>query len=85
MRTYQEMDARGQVYVLGREFTAQCDHMTFNEEKDQVIFYGEGDNEAVLSKSVAKGDKKQTIHAKKITYYRSTGTVDVPTLRSFDG
>ena len=60
-RTYQEMDARGQVYVQGREFTAQCDHMTFNEEKDQVIFIGEGDNMAVLSKSVVKGQQPEII------------------------
>jgi hypothetical protein len=84
-RTYQWMDALGQVYVQGREFTAQCDHMTFNEEKDQVIFFGENDNRATLSKSVIKGQKPQTFRAKKIIYYRTTGTVDVPSLDSFGG
>jgi hypothetical protein len=84
-RTYQWMDALGQVYVQGREFTAQCDHMTFNEEKDQVIFLGENDNLAVLSKSIIKGQRPQTFRAKKIIYYRSTGMVDVPDLGSFGG
>ncbi|MGH7225132.1 MAG: hypothetical protein ACRELF_18070, partial [Gemmataceae bacterium] len=85
MRTYQEMDARGQVFVQGREFTAQCNHMTFNEEKDQVIFHGEGDNQAVLSKSVAKGEPPKIIRAKTITYYRSTGRADVSEVDSIDG
>ncbi|HTU22310.1 MAG TPA: hypothetical protein VMG10_30000, partial [Gemmataceae bacterium] len=84
-RTYQEMDARGRVYVQGREFTAQCDHMTFNEEKDQVIFYGEGDNLAVLSRTLVKGDKPDTVRAKKIIYYRSTGRVSLTDFGSYDG
>ncbi|MHB1422795.1 MAG: hypothetical protein ACYC3I_06295 [Gemmataceae bacterium] len=85
LRTYQVMDAHGQVYVQGRDFTAQCDHMTFNEEKDQVIFIGEGDNLAILSKGDIKGQKLKTFRAKKIFYYRSRGKVDVTELNSFDG
>ncbi len=84
-RTYQEMDARGHVYVQGQEFTAQCDRMTFNEEKDQVIFHGEGDNPAVMSKVMVKGGKPQTMRGQNIKYYRSTGRVDGDSIRSFDG
>jgi hypothetical protein len=85
LRTYQLMDAHGLVFVQGRDFTAQCDHMTFNEEKDQVIFFGQGDNEAVFSKSVVKGEKPKTIQAKKIIYIRSTGEIKIDRIRSIDG
>lgn len=84
-RTYQEMDARGQVYVKGRDFTAQCDHMTFNEEKDQVIFYGEGDNEAVMAQYSVKGVPPKVLRGKKIKYYRTTGRFTGSDIRSFDG
>jgi hypothetical protein len=85
LRTYQVMDAHGLVFVQGRDFTAQCDHMTFNEEKDQVIFFGEGDNEAVFSKRAVKGEKPKTMRAKKFIYYRSTGELKWDFMHSFDG
>src|SRR5262249_32546823 len=50
MRNYQEMEADDRVVVRAKEFFAQADHMTFNEEKDQVIFIADGDRLAVLEK-----------------------------------
>ncbi len=85
VRTYQIMDARGQIYVQGREFTAQCDRLTFDEEKDQVIFIGEGDNKAVMSKGIIKGRQPQTFRAKKIIYIRSTGEIKIDSIGSIDG
>ena len=85
LRTYQVMDARGQVYVQGKDFTAQCDHMTFNEEKDQVIFDGEGDNQAVMSKGDLKGGDRKTMKAKRFIYIRSTGEVIGRDIGSIDG
>jgi hypothetical protein len=85
VRTYQEMDALGQVYVQGRDFTAQCDHMTFNEEKDQVIFYGENGNEAVMTKGDFKGVDRKHLKDDKIIYIRSTGQVILHRIRSIDG
>jgi hypothetical protein len=85
VRTYQEMDAQGQVYVQGRDFTAQCDHMTFNEEKDQVIFYGEKGNDAVLTKGGYKGSDHKSFKDDKIIYIRSTGQAILHRIRSIDG
>jgi hypothetical protein len=85
LRTYQVMDALGQVYVQGKNFSAQCDHMTFNEEKDQVVFIGDGDNMAVLSMSEIKGGPRKVIKAKKITYIRSTGEAFGRDINSIDG
>ncbi len=79
------MDAHGLVFVQGRDFTAQCDHLTFNEEKDQVIFFGEGDNLAVFSKRVVKGEKPKTMRAKKIFYKRSTGEFNGEGIHSIGG
>ncbi len=85
LRTYQVMDARGQVYVEGRDFTAQCDHLTFNEEKDQVIFDGEGDNLAVMSKGESRGGDRRAMKAKRFIYIRSTGEVSARDIGSING
>ncbi len=85
LRTYQVMDALGQVYVQGKDFTAQCDHMTFNEEKDQVIFDGQGDNQAVMSKGDIKGLPPKVLRGKRLIYIRSTGQVIVQDIGSLDG
>ncbi|HMF11578.1 MAG TPA: LptA/OstA family protein, partial [Gemmataceae bacterium] len=73
MRNYQQMEADGQVAVRAREFNAQADQMTFNEEKDQVIFIGIGDRLAVFEKRSVKGQPAQSLRARKIFYIRSTG------------
>lgn len=85
LRTYQVMDALGQVYVQGKDFTAQCDHMTFNEEKDQVVFKGEGDNMAVMSKCEIKGERPKVLKSKQLIYIRSTGQVHWDRIGSIDG
>ncbi len=72
-KSHQEMEANGQVIVQAKEFTAQADHMTYNEAKDQIIFIGEGGNHATLSKIIAKGVEPQVLRARKIIYIRSTG------------
>jgi hypothetical protein len=84
-RTFQEMEARGQIVVKGQEYTAQCDHMKFNEEKDQVIFVGAGDNLAVMSKVVLKGQAPKVIRGKTIIYIRSTGEIRFSNIASIDG
>lgn len=85
VRTYQVMEAKGQVVVESQEFTAQCDFMTFNEEKDTVTFHGENGNEAVLSKVTFKGAPPQVFRGKKIIYHRSTGAMDGLDIRSIRG
>jgi len=84
-KSYQEMEAHGQVWVQAREFEAQSDHMTYNEAKDQIIFTGEGNNLAVLSKIPFVGAKPDVFKAKKITYIRSTGEAKADRVGSFEG
>jgi lipopolysaccharide export system protein LptA len=84
-KTHQQMEAQGQVEVQAREFWARSDHMTYNEAKDQIIFTGEGDNQAVLAKVAARGVQPEMLRAKKITYYRSTGYASVGEAESLNG
>jgi hypothetical protein len=84
-RTYQEMVATGQVVVQSQEFTAKCDRMIFNEEKDQIIFHGENGNEAVLSKVTVKGGRPLVFQSNKLIYRRSTGAVDGNKINSIRG
>ncbi len=84
-KSYQEMEAHGQVFVQAKEFEAQSDHMTYNEAKNQIIFTGEGNNLAVLSKIASVGAKPEMFKAKKIIYIRSTGEATAGEANSFEG
>jgi lipopolysaccharide export system protein LptA len=83
-KSYQEMEAHGRVTAQGKEFFAQCDHMTFNEEKDQVIFIGDNGRPAVLERRFVKGGKPDVIHGRKITYIRSTGKASADEIDGID-
>jgi hypothetical protein len=84
-KTFQEMDADGQVLVRAKEFFAQADHMTFNEEKDQVILTGDRDRPAVLQKRIVQGEIPKTFRYKKLIYIRKTGQVIADQGDSIDG
>jgi len=84
-KSYQEMEAHGQVWVQAREFSAQSDHMTYNEAKDQIIFTGEGNNLAVLSRVRFKGANPEVMRGRKITYKRSTGEATSDGTQSLNG
>lgn len=69
----QEMEARGRVSVRAREFFGTSDKVTYNEEKDQIIFEAAPGSEAVLYKVPANGGPRETIRSEKIIYSRRTG------------
>jgi hypothetical protein len=71
----QEMEAIGRVTVTSNEFHGQADRVTYDEEKDQVIFDGGPGGVATLTKfdKSKPGGKPQTIVGRKIIYERRTG------------
>jgi len=73
----QEMEAHGHIIVQAKEFSAQCDHMTYNEAKDQIIFVADPGNTATLVKFKGKGVQPDTLQGEKILYIRSTGKAEV--------
>jgi hypothetical protein len=76
-KSNQEMEAHGHIIVQAKEFSAQCDHMTFNEAKDQIIFVADPGNTATLVKFKGKGVQPDRILGEKILYIRSTGKTEV--------
>lgn len=76
-RSQQEMTAVGRVVVQAKEFWGRAAKVTYNEEKDQIIFEGGDDGYASLYKVEKKGQKPQEIKGKKITYIRRTGEYKV--------
>jgi hypothetical protein len=79
-----QMEAHGKVYVQGREFYARSDWATFNQQKQQVIFYG-GDGYATLYKVDVPGGKPTVLEGKKIIHNRSTGKTEVYGAREVSG
>ncbi len=69
----QELNATGRVSVRAREFYGTADKMTYNEEKDQVIFEGGTGSTATLFKRGRPGAPWQKVDARKIIYIRKTG------------
>ncbi len=69
----QEMEANGHIIVQAKEFSAQCDQMTYNEEKDQINFEAEKGNTATLAKFKGVGVQPDMLRGRKIIYIRSTG------------
>jgi len=67
----QEMVATGRVTVTSNEFHGEADRVSYDEEKDQVIFDGGRGGEATLTKF--KANERQTIKGDKIIYSRRTG------------
>jgi hypothetical protein len=69
----QQMKARDRVRVQGREFYGESDEMSYDEQKDLIVFTGTSDNEATLTKQDIKGGQRQVLRGRKINYKRSTG------------
>jgi hypothetical protein len=75
-RGVQEMEARGRVTVEAQEFSGRAELVTYNQEKDQIIFDGAGAGTATLYKMEPNGQQR-TINARKIIYSRKTGKADI--------
>jgi lipopolysaccharide export system protein LptA len=71
-KPHQDMKATGRVTVRSDEFSGEAAQVSYDEEKDQVIFDGLG-GLAVLNKVLRKGEPPQKIEGEKIFYRRSTG------------
>jgi hypothetical protein len=71
-RSNQQMQAYGRVRVEAKEFIAEADEVTYEEQKDLVIFKGIN-GPASLAKVPPGGQQPQVLRGKKIMYKRSTG------------
>jgi hypothetical protein len=84
-RSHQEMTAVGHVTVQADKVTGHAAKVTYNEEKDQLIFDGGEDGTATLSKQEVLGAPAKVIEGKKIFYIRKTGESKVEGGRSLSG
>jgi hypothetical protein len=84
-RPNQEMFADGAVRVFAKDFQADADHMTYNEEKDQLIFTSEGNQPVSFWKRKTTGELPQTLRAKKVIYSRRTGKADMESVDGIKG
>jgi hypothetical protein len=69
----QVMDAEGRVSVVAPEFHGEAERVSYDEEKDQVIFDGGSNGVATLWKQKIQGREWQMVQGKKIIYDRKSG------------
>jgi hypothetical protein len=84
-RSNQQMQANGRVRVEAKEFIAEADEVTYEEKKDLVIFKGDRNNPASLTKREIVGAQAQTLRGEKIYYKRSTGEASMKDVDSIIG
>jgi lipopolysaccharide export system protein LptA len=83
-KSNQELEATGNILCRTAAYLGQCEKLTYNEGKDQLIFDGV-DGLAHLKKLEARGLVGQTWDAKLITYNRKTDTVKSEGARGING
>jgi hypothetical protein len=79
------MTAIGHVEVLSDKVFGRAAKVTYNEEKDQLIFDGGDDGYATLYKVEVPGQDPKKVEGKKIIYIRKTGESKIEQARSFSG
>ncbi len=84
-KSYQEMEAVGRVSVQAQDFSGSASVVTYNEEKDQVIFDGGPGGVATLYKIKPGGGPHDRIEGEKIIYSRKTGQHTGVHIRSIIG
>jgi lipopolysaccharide export system protein LptA len=84
-RAHQEMTAVGHVTVQSDKVTGRAAKVTYNEEKDQLIFDGGEGGTATLYKVETPGAPPKVIEGNKIFYIRKTGEYKVEGGRSLSG
>jgi hypothetical protein len=84
-KSTQVMEADGRVSVMAPEFHGEAERVTYDEEKDQVIFDGGSNGTSTLWKEKIRGQEWQMIQGKKIIYDRRSGRHAVQDADIFKG
>jgi lipopolysaccharide export system protein LptA len=72
------MKASGRALVQGPDFWGRAETVTYNEEKDQLIFDGGANGMATLARIGPKGAVPDgVIQGNRITYIKTTGDYKV--------
>jgi hypothetical protein len=76
-KSNQEMEAHGKASVQAQEFWGRADVIKYDESKDVVVFEAGEGNLATLNRLVRRGQAPEEIRAKKIFYWRQSGTFKI--------
>ncbi len=79
-----ELSAGGNVLVEGDTFTARSTRLSWSEEKDLLVFEGDGRSDAQLFRQERIGGPTSSASAGKIMYWRALNRVDVKDARFLD-
>jgi lipopolysaccharide export system protein LptA len=84
-KSHQEMTAVGHVTVQSDKVTGNAAKVTYNEEKDQLIFDSVDQGYATIYKTEIPGGEPKKFQGKKIIYIRKTGECNVQGGSEFSG
>jgi lipopolysaccharide export system protein LptA len=83
--SHQQMEANVRVYARTSEFAAEASRMTYDQQKDLVVFYGTDSAPARFTKYGGKGTTLNEFTGRTIAYSRSTGKCQVDGLDRYFG
>jgi lipopolysaccharide export system protein LptA len=83
-RGWFELKAAGNVVAEGSQFTARGDHLTYSEEKDQLLLRGDGLSPAEFFQDNPADGSRRASRADELTYWFTLQRVQVTSFQSFD-
>jgi hypothetical protein len=84
-KSNQQLEAIGRVKCFTKDYVAQCDKMSYNEAKDQLIFDGGEGGWARMRHVLGQGIQGQDSQAKQFIYSRKTNQIQSSGGRSISG
>jgi hypothetical protein len=83
--SHQQMEANGRVQARTPEFLAESTKMTYDQQKDLVVFYGRPGVPAQFTKYGGKGQILNEFTGQMIAYSRATGKCQVDGVETIKG
>lgn len=80
---YRDFQAEGNVRVQAREFTGQCDRLTYDQEKDRLVLASQGGRMAQFYRQLRAGEKPQEYFARTITYVKRLNKISTDSSDGF--
>ena len=83
-KSHRDFQAKGNVRVRARDYWGQSERLSYDKQKDLLVFDSDGDGEAHFYRRERVGAEATHMPAKSIMFYRATKKVRVNATEGFD-
>lgn len=82
-RKFRDFQAAGDVKIHSRDYWGQGDGLSFDQEKNLIVFNGSPEQKAALYRQGAVGDRPEEYSARTIKYWRGLNRVVIDSAEGF--